>query len=410
MSLRRIEAREAIARLTAFGAVIDARSESEFAEDHLPGAVNWPSLTDAERASIGTEYKQVSPFAARKRGAVLVARNIARHVEHHAQALERDWRPLVYCWRGGQRSGALAIVLDAIGFQVHVLEGGYREFRRAVLAELATLPARLEFRVLCGRTGSGKSRLLGALAAAGEQVLDLEALARHRGSVLGPLPDEPQPSQKAFETALWRSLRGFDPARVVWAESESRTIGRLRVPESLLERLRAAPCVALEMPLDARVALLLEDYAHYVRDTDAFCERLSALRELRGAATVERWQALARTGRHAEVVRELLIEHYDPIYLRSMARNFAGYAAATPCPLRDGSADALGAAATALSAATTGANPASPPAPPGPAASAASAGSTATTASAGPVALAAPTAPAAQAAPALPSERAGRAG
>lgn len=348
MSLRRIEARDAIARLAAFDAVIDARSESEFAEDHLPGAVNWPSLTDAERASVGTEYKRVSPFAARKRGAVLVARNIARHVERHAQALERDWRPLVYCWRGGQRSAALATVLDAIGFQVHVLEGGYREFRRAVLAELTTLPARFGFRVLCGRTGSGKSRLLGALAAAGEQVLDLEALAQHRGSVLGPLPDAPQPSQKAFETAVWRALRGFDPARVVWAESESRTIGRLRLPEPLLERLRAAPCVALEMPLDARVALLLEDYAHFVHDAEAFCARLAALRELRGAATVERWQGLAREGRHAEVVRELLAEHYDPIYLRSMTRHFTGYAAAHPFMLADGSAAVLADAARAL--------------------------------------------------------------
>jgi tRNA 2-selenouridine synthase len=256
----------------------------------------------------------------------------------------------VYCWRGGQRSGALAHVLAQIGFTVDVLEGGYREFRRAVLAELQTLPARFAYRVLCGRTGTGKSRLLVELAARGEQVVDLEALARHRGSVLGPLPGAPQPSQKAFETAVWRSLRSFDPAHIVWAESESRTIGRLRVPEPLLERLRAAPCVALEMPLEARVALLLEDYAHFVQDTDAFCERLGALRELRGAATVERWQAWARAGRHAEVVRELLTEHYDPIYLRSMARHFAGYAAAHPIALADGSAAALGEVARTLAA------------------------------------------------------------
>jgi tRNA 2-selenouridine synthase len=348
MSVRRIEAREAIARLAAFDAVIDARSESEFAADHLPGAVNWPSLTDAERASVGTEYAQASPFAARKRGAVQVARNIARHVEAHVQALGRDWRPLVYCWRGGQRSGALALVLDAIGFQVHLLEGGYREFRRAVLAELATLPARLEFRVLCGRTGSGKSRLLQALAAAGAQVLDLEALACHRGSVLGPLPGCPQPSQKAFETAVWQALRGYDPAHPVWAESESRTIGRLRVPEALLERLRAARCVAIEMPIEARVALLLVDYAHFVHDSAAFCERLGGLRELRGAAIVDRWQALAREGRHPEVVRELLVDHYDPIYLRSMSRHFAGFEQAQRLALPDGSAAALAQAAREL--------------------------------------------------------------
>ncbi len=354
MAQQRITAEAAIERLRAFDAVIDARSESEFAEDHLPGAVNWPSLNDAERAEIGTTYKQVSAFAARKRGAVLVARNIAGHVERHVAdatlALSRDWAPLVYCWRGGQRSGALATVLDAIGFRVHVLEGGYREFRRAVLRELEVLPARLDFRVLCGRTGSGKSRLLGALADAGAQVLDLEALACHRGSVLGPLPGQPQPSQRAFETALWAAQRGFDPLRPVWAESESRTIGRLRVPEPLLERLRASPCVATEMPLPARVALLLQDYGHFVRDTGSFCERLAALKELCGAETVARWQAMAREGRHADVVQELLQQHYDPIYQRSMSRNYAGFGAALTLALADGSTSCLAQAAGRLCA------------------------------------------------------------
>lgn len=358
MTVHRVDVRRAIARMADFTCVIDARSESEFADDHLPGAVNWPSLDDAERARIGTEYKQVSPFAARKHGAVLVARNIARHVERELQDKERDWRPLVYCWRGGQRSGALATVLDAIGFPVQVLEGGYREFRRAVLADLESLPAHLEYRVLAGRTGSGKSRLLQALAAEGAQVLDLEALAAHRGSVLGPLPGQAQPSQKAFETALWSALRGFDAARPVWAESESRTIGRLRVPERLLERLRAAHCFAVEMPLAARVALLLDDYGHYVRDTDSFCERLAALRTLRGAATVEHWQTLARAGRHAEVVHELLAQHYDPIYLRSMARNFAGFEQATPVALADGGAARLRSAAATLAQEPRAARPA----------------------------------------------------
>jgi len=352
MGLQRIAADDAIARLASFDAVIDARSESEFAEDHLPGARNWPSLSDAERAEIGTIYKQVSAFEARKLGAMRVARNIAghleRHVAHAAPPLPREWTPLVYCWRGGQRSGSLATVLDAIGFRVQVLEGGYREFRRAVLRELETLPARLTFRVLCGRTGSGKSRLLGALAAAGAQVLDLEALACHRGSVLGPLPGRPQPSQKAFETDLWLALRGFDPARVVWAESESRTIGRLRVPEALLERLRGASCVALEMPLPARVRLLLEDYGHFVRDAESFCERLGALRELRGGETVAGWQALARAGGHAQVVEELLVQHYDPVYLRSMSRNYAGFGAAQAWPLADGDEATLARAAADL--------------------------------------------------------------
>ena len=348
MALRRITATEAIARLAEFDALVDVRSESEFAEDRLPGAVNWPVLDDEERRLVGTEYSQLSPFDARKRGAALVAGNIARHVQTQVMAHPRHWRPLVYCWRGGQRSGALALVLDQIGFNVHVLEGGYRGFRRAVIAELETLPARLDFRVVCGRTGSAKSRLLQALAAAGEPVLDLEALACHRGSVLGPLPGQPQPSQKAFETRLWQALRGFDPAHAVWAEGESRTIGRLRIPEPLLLRLRAAPCVQVQMPLAARVDFLLHDYAHFVDDVESFCARLDALREVRGAAVVEHWQAEARAGRVAAVVEALLTQHYDPIYQRSMQRNFAGFAAARAVELPDAAAATLVATAAAM--------------------------------------------------------------
>jgi tRNA 2-selenouridine synthase len=348
MSLRRVEAGEAMAGLSGFGAVIDARSEAEFAEDHLPGAVNWPSLNDAERQTIGTEYKQVSPFEARKRGAVLVARNIANHIEREVVGLGREWRPLVYCWRGGQRSGALATVLDQIGFSVSVLEGGYRSFRRAVIDEIETRPTLLDLRVVCGRTGTGKSRLLQSLSARGEQVLDLEGLACHRGSVLGLMPGVQQPSQKAFETGLWRALRGFDLRRPVFTEGESRTIGRLRVPEPLLECIRGAPVVHVEMPIESRVDLLLADYAHFVQDVEAFCVRLAALREVRGAATVERWQALARAGELPAVVKELLVEHYDPTYQRSMRKNFSQFDRAMSLEMADGGARSLDSAASSL--------------------------------------------------------------
>ena len=348
MGVHRLGAADAIARLAEFDSIVDARSESEFADDHLPGAVNWPVLNDAERQAVGTQYKQVSPFEARKSGAALVARNIARHIETNVQPLPRDWKPLVYCWRGGQRSGSLSLVLGQIGFSVQVLDGGYQAFRRAVIAELEQQPKALNFRVLCGRTGSAKSRLLQALAAQGAQVLDLEALACHRGSVLGPLPGQPQPSQKAFETALWQALRRFEPGRAVFTEGESRLIGRLRVPEPLLERLRAAPCVEVQMPLAARVDFLLQDYAHFVTDIEAFCARLQALRELRGGATVQRWQALAREGALREVVQELLTDHYDPGYQRSMQRNFSGFAAAQPLELADGAPETLAASARVL--------------------------------------------------------------
>jgi tRNA 2-selenouridine synthase len=348
MALRRVAAEELLHGLASFDTVVDARSEGEFAEDHLPGAVNWPVLNDAERALVGTEYKQVSAFDARKRGAALAAASIARHVEQHVLPLQRGWRPLVYCWRGGQRSGSLAMVLSEVGFTVTVLDGGYRGFRRAVLAELETLPQRLHFHVLAGRTGSAKSRLLQALVAEGAQVLDLEALACHRGSVLGLVPGQRQPSQKAFETALWQALAALDPARPVFAEGESRTIGRLRVPEALLQALRAARLHPVRMPLAARVAFLLDDYAHFVADAEAFCARLQALRELRGAATIERWQALARAGDFATPVRELLEQHYDPVYLKSMRRHFAGYDEDAALELADAAPATLAAAARRL--------------------------------------------------------------
>ena len=356
-ALARISADQPLARLDEFDTVIDARSEAEFALDHLPGAVNWPTLNDAERARVGTEYKQVSAFDARKRGAALAAANIARHLQTEVADKPHGWRPLVYCWRGGQRSGALALVLGEIGFAVQVLDGGYRAFRRALVLDMELQPARFCWTVLCGRTGSAKSRLLQTLQRQGAQVLDLEALACHRGSVLGPEPGQPQPGQKAFETALWQALRQLDPARPVFAESESRTIGRLRLPEPLLQCLRAAACVNVELPLPQRVQFLLQDYAHLVRDSELFCQRLDALRELRGAATVQRWQDRVRQAAQAsdpasaglaQVVQELLTEHYDPVYLRSMQRNYSRFEGAPTLTLTGTDAHDLAQAASTL--------------------------------------------------------------
>ena len=345
MPVVNITAAEALNRLAEFDTVIDARSEDEHAEDRLPGAVNWPSLTNEERRMVGTEYKQVSPFVAQKRGAALVARNIARHIERDVLDKPKDWKPLVYCWRGGKRSGSLALVLGQIGFRVHLLEGGYKEYRRAVIAALEQQPQRFQYRVVCGPTGSGKSRLLQTLAAQGAQVLDLEMLANHRGSVLGLVPGSPQPGQKQFESRLWDQLRRFDPARPVFIESESKKVGDLRVPERLVDCMRAAPCIRLGLPREARVQLLMQDYDFFVTDTEAFCERLNALRVLRGKEVVKTWQDAARAGRTEDVVRELLLQHYDPIYLQSIERNFAGYAEPLMTLEWDGSAASLDAAA-----------------------------------------------------------------
>jgi len=349
VTLRTIAAAEAVAALQSFGAVIDVRSPAEFAEDHLPGAVNWPVLDDEQRRIVGTLYVRDSPLAARKLGAAMVARNIAAHVEQWVQDKPREWQPLVYCWRGGQRSGALAWFLDQIGFRTTRLNGGYKAFRSVVRDELDVLPQRLQLTVIAGRTGSGKTRLLHALAQAGAQVLDLEALACHRGSVLGGLPDTPQPSQKAFDTQLWQTLRGFDAQRPVFVESESRRVGALQLPDALVARMREhARCVRVQMDDVARVQLLLQEYGFFAQQPERFCELLAALTELQGKEKVKRWQAMARAASWPELFGELMRDHYDPLYERSMQRNFAGLADSQQVAVADGSEPALRAAASEL--------------------------------------------------------------
>lgn len=341
MAVTAIPAAEAISRLPEFGAVIDARSEGEYAQDRLPGALNWPSLNDTERTLVGTLYKQVSPFEAQKRGAALVAANIARHIEREVIDKPRDWQPLVYCWRGGKRSGSLALVLGQIGFRVWLVEGGYKAFRTAVLADLPALAERLSYRVVCGPTGSGKTRLLQALQAAGAQVLDLEALANHRSSVLGLIPGSPQPTQKRYDTLVWETLRSFDPAQPVFVESESKKVGNVAVPDALMKAMRASPCLSLRLDEDQRVALLMEDYAFFASDPDLFCRRLGALTTLRGKALVQAWQEQVVAGKTEAVVRSLLDVHYDPGYATSMRRSFARYGQAREICARDRSPQAM---------------------------------------------------------------------
>ncbi len=205
--------------------------------------------------------------------------------------------------------------------------------------------------MVCGTTGSGKTRLLQALQAQGAQVLDLEALANHRSSVLGLIPGVAQPSQKAFDTAIWAALSGFDAARPVYIESESKKVGNVALPEGLVAVMRASPCLQLDLPEAERVALLLEDYDFFVRDIEFFCERLGALTEARGKETVRDWQARARGGHLASVVQELLVKHYDPAYLQSIKRNFRQYDAARVLTPRNHTAGAMGELAQTLLAA-----------------------------------------------------------
>lgn len=351
MPVRTLPAAQALASLASFDAIIDARTEDEHALDHVPGAINWPTLNNQERIDIGTMYKQVNAFEAKKRGAALSARNIAAHIEREVIDLPRDWKPLVYCWRGGNRSGALATILGAIGFQVTLIEGGYKAWRAALVDDLPRLAPTFHYRVVCGPTGSGKTRLLQALAAQGAQVLDLEALACHRSSVLGHVPGQAQPSQKHFDTRIWARLRELDASRVVYVECESKKVGNVRVPDALIDAMRASPCIDVRLPDEARVALLLEDYAYFVKDSAHFVERLQALNDIRGKAVIERWSEWVREGQTPAVVHELLRDHYDPVYRQSIDRNFEQYPQAQVFESKDHSPAAFEQMAQAILAA-----------------------------------------------------------
>ncbi len=368
MSVHLIGAADALRRLREFDAVVDARSPSEWAHDHLPHALNWPSLDDDERVRVGTLYKQVSPFEAQKVGAALVAKNIAAHIEREVLDKPKHWRPLIYCWRGGKRSGSLAHVLGQVGFRVHLIEGGYKAFRTAMLADLPAQAQRLSYRMLCGPTGSGKTRLLHALAAAGAQVLDLEALASHRASVLGLIPGHPQPSQKRFEMTVWETLCAFDASRPVYVEAESKKVGNVALPDALMDAMRASPCLRLTLPDDERVALLLEDYPFFVQDPDFFCRRLDTLVALRGHAVVDEWKALVRAGRLQEIVRALLATHYDPGYFNSTRRNFRAFDDAIGISLNTRKPEAFAHAAREILQSPPPSPPPAPPSAPAPSA------------------------------------------
>jgi tRNA 2-selenouridine synthase len=298
--------------------VLDVRSPGEFRLDHVPGAINLPVLDNAQRAEVGTLYAQ-SPFLARKLGAALVSRNIAQHIETYLATKDRDYRPLIYCWRGGQRSRSMATVLAEIGWEITLLTGGYQTYRHLIQDTLKqTLPVTCH--VICGPTGSGKTFLLQQLHQQGAQILDLEALANHRGSLLGAQGE--QPSQKYFESLLWEKLQQCDPQRPVWVEAESAKIGQLHVPKSLLHAMRQGVTIQITVPLAERVRWILEEYPHFLEHPNHLKTALAPLIPLRSRAVVMHWYRLIDQGQWQELVASLLTEHYDPCYYHALQHQF----------------------------------------------------------------------------------------
>lgn len=341
-----------IADLPLFDCLIDARSPAEFALDHLPGAINCPVLDDEERRIVGTLYKQQGAFEARRVGGAMVAANLARHLQQVFHDKPQGWKPLVYCWRGGLRSGSMVAWLRLVGWDAQQLAGGYKRYRAHVIEQIETRAPQLQLRLLCGATGSGKTRVLQALAAQGAQVLDLEALARHKGSMLGAWPGEAQPSQKAFETQLAEQLARLDLSQPVFIEAESRKIGRITLPDPLLERMHDAPCIEIVASEAARLAFLLRDYAYLADDVAALAAILDRLRVAHGHETVNRWQDWARSRQLAPLFDELMRLHYDPHYARSQGGRLRQWASRVQ--LRAEALDEAGISALAAALATRG--------------------------------------------------------
>ena len=303
----------------AFDAVIDVRSPSEFAEDHMPGAINLPVLSDAERAEVGTIYVQDSAFRARKVGAALVARNAAHHIEGPLAHFDGGWRPLVYCWRGGQRSGSFAMILRQIGWRADTVEGGYKAYRRLVVTCLYEQAFPSPVFLLDGDTGTAKTEILGMLAERGLQVIDLEGLANHRGSVLGGRGA--QPSQKSFESSLAAEVNALDPARPVIIEAESNRIGNLNIPAEVFAAMRRGRRVHISAPVAARAKYLTESYGDLVSETPKLLKNLERLTKIQGKARVADWSAMALAGEHEGLAAQLIETHYDPRYRKVRQRN-----------------------------------------------------------------------------------------
>ena len=302
--------REALAR---FETIIDVRSPGEYIEDHIPGAINLPVLTNDERALVGTIYVQKSRFEARRLGAAIVARNIAAHLDGALGTKSAGFAPLIYCWRGGQRSGAMATVLEQVGWRPTLLTGGYKTYRRAVCSRLEAPPRIV---LLGGHTGTAKTAMLSEARSLGAQVVDLEALAHHRGSILGHFAGEAQPSQKMFESRLAIALADVDLSKPVLMEAESSKIGDINIPEAIWKAMGSAPMIEVRAPIAARARYLLSAYRDLTADTNRLTWVLGRLPGRHGRAAVERWRALALAGLHEALAIELMEAHYDPAYAR----------------------------------------------------------------------------------------------
>ena len=304
-----------------FDTIIDVRSPSEFEADHIVGAINCPVLSDLEREKVGTIYKKESTFKAKIIGSSLTARNIAKHIEEKFAEFQGSWQPLVYCWRGGQRSKAFAIILSEVGWRTQQLEGGYKEYRNHVLEYINTIGSKLKIILISGKTGSAKTKILHSIAQQGGQILDLEGLANHKGSLLGKIPNLKQPSQKFFESKLYYQLKKLNLKKEIFVEAESSKIVNIHIPKTIWAKMIVSPRIEIKADIQLRSNFLVKDYEYMCKNPELINPLIFGLRKRLSKKLVDSWKELINQKQWRQLTTSFLENHYDPSYSSNTIKN-----------------------------------------------------------------------------------------
>ena len=304
-----------------FDTIIDVRSPLEYEEDHIIGSINCPVLNDQERIIVGTIYKRESTFKAKIIGSSLTARNIAKHIEEKFINQQGSWQPLVYCWRGGQRSKAFSIILSEVGWRTCQLEGGYKKYRNEVINFLNRIGSKLKIILISGKTGSAKTKILQNIKLQGGQILDLENLANHKGSLLGKIPGLKQPSQKLFESKLYHQIKQLDLRKNVYIEAESSKIGNIHIPKTIWAKMIVSPRIEIEADLELRSSFLLKDYRYMCENPELIKPIIYGLKNRLSKKLINDWLELITKKLWLDLTKSFLENHYDPSYSSNTIKN-----------------------------------------------------------------------------------------